>query len=113
MIDNYISILYKKIFNADLKNNKLYLESVLISNSKYKILEFLGLCYREYKKGFKKQLDIYEYIKGSHYFNNDLFFDDANFRSHLNIYPKQRNFEWEKYDPVKLKNNLIKFFNYF
>ena len=101
--DKQISIIYKEVFNIDCIDFKLYFNKNIITTNKQYIIEFLGLCSKEYKRGFKINIDIYEYIKGSHYFNSEFFKYDKDFYNYLSKHPKQNQFELDAYIKFKIK----------
>lgn len=92
LVEKYINILLNYLFDSKLDN---------IKNDVY--IEFLGLCKRKYKNGFKNNIEIYEYIKGSHYFNKRFFEFDKDFYNYLMKNPKQIEFDEYKFFYIVIK----------
>ncbi len=95
MLNNFIAILYKKLFNFTFDNNKLYYRNVIISNNIKTILTFLGLCYTQYKR-IKTNEDIIKFISGSHFFNIDYY--------NLKNITIRRQFDYKSYIHKKIKD---------
>lgn len=86
MIDRFINILLNYLFDTSLK-----------PDNKLAYIEFLGLCKNRYKKGFKSNIEMYEYIKESHYFNSSFFKHETDFYNYLKCKPKQIEFSEYKF----------------
>ena len=110
MVDIFIKILYENLFGFTYKHTKLYYKNKIISTNKNAIIIFLGLCFSEYKKGFKNSIEIYEYIKGSHYFNIDFFKSDKKFFEFYLKNPKKNEFNYKEFDSLKKINQILSFF---
>lgn len=102
MLEILIKELYKNLFNIDYVNDCLYYNNELLSNNQNAIIIFLGLCNNEYKT-LSETKPIFEYIKGSHYFNIKLF-KNKKFIEYVTKYPPKKEFEYtyHKYKCISL-----------
>lgn len=101
---NYLINLYLKFyFNLEYNNEYIKYNDKNIYIEFDKILMFFGLCHREYLK-IRNEIDAYEYIKGSHYFNKEIFKEDKKLYLYYTKYNKKTEFDYRKIIYVKVQN---------
>lgn len=83
-------------FGLAYKDENIIFNDVIYEDVSFeKILMFFGLCHREYKK-LRSEIELYEYIKGSHYFNKEIFKTEKKLYAYYNKYPKKIEFEYNR-----------------
>jgi len=96
MIDNTISDIYSSVFGITYRNKKIMFDNKIISTNIEAIIEFLGLCYKEYLKGFSNVRQFYNFIKKSHYFNID-YIKDKNLKTLSKTDNHLKRFDYQRY----------------
>jgi hypothetical protein len=115
MVDKFLKDIYKGIlfFDFDERNKTLKYKNNILSTNIDAIIEFLGLCHRRYKNGFKDINSIYEYIKGSHFFNIDII-NDKKFKEYYKNKPKKIQYNYKIYyyvDDINIiQKEYVKYF---
>lgn len=103
MLDLFLIEIYKVLY-LDLKNFELKFENKIISKNKKAIINFLGLCYTQYQKGFKSNIEIFEYIKGSHFFNIE-YFNNKQLKEYHNFFSKRNQYDYKFYKKFIISEN--------
>ncbi len=86
-------------------------DNIILSDNRRDICEYIGLEYKKWEDGFKKEEDIYEWIIGSKYFNKIYFEEEYfNYRYKDRLKDRKMFVNFIKYIE-KIENNNIKLHN--
>ena len=114
LIDDTIKDIYKNVFNLDYNNSILKKDNIIISRNEESIIEFLGLCYRKYSKGFKSIKLFFDFIQESPYFNIE-YITNKDILLLNEMYSSKRKFNYKAYfdNHENILSNIKRFFKRF